>query len=271
MLTEYKPTVAVRATRSIFRIRDVADSMKNAEATHPLTMARESAKNLTIESKELSDPKKGEQGTVFEVETKEGFEKWCSFICYSLGKNMGILQREGYVHGYLHMGNVTLAGEIVDLDSVSKAVIEGEYHGAAAQKEAWFEKLKNEKINGKSKGPFFSKTKKGWADINPTMVDRVLPVPPYNLPNALMKDIRDISYTIREFTRMFSVFPQGRSLNYKKMADEVMRGYTEGMSKETKFALIGITNERLTDIVKTLVVSQVQNGNSYPIIKPDGA
>lgn len=82
------------------------------------------------------------------------------------------------MHEFLHMGDLTLAREVVDLDSVQSVVKNGK------GKEKLFESE-----------PFFTRNPKGYAYINPDIGLHRLPDERFELPKCLIKDLRDACFS----------------------------------------------------------------------------
>lgn len=111
-LVDFQPVVVVRLMRSIFRLRDVLDAPTRDRAS----MIEEACEALNHEADALGLPER------YDPSTAEGRRAWFERIGGHLGRGLGVIQGEGMFHGFLHMGNLTLAGEVVDMDSVESAM-----------------------------------------------------------------------------------------------------------------------------------------------------
>lgn len=111
-LEDFQPVVVVRLMRSVFRLRDVLDAPTRDRAS----MIEEACDALNHEAVALDLPER------FDSSITEGRKAWLERVAEHLGHGLGVIQGEGMFHGYLHMGNLTLAGEIVDMDSVESAM-----------------------------------------------------------------------------------------------------------------------------------------------------
>ncbi len=217
----YNPAVVVRLMRSIFRLRDWVD----ASADERLAMMREACGNVNAEQQALG----GE--TKFDADTEVGREQWVQFVGFWLGKNVGITHGQGLVHSYLHMGNLTLAGEMVDLDSVREVVSVG--GKKKAEQSPIGKPLPDDRqfafIDADEFGKFAAPSGEAGQQ---------------GLPKCLIKDFRDVCFSLKMFLQnsrdLFSNFDR------KKLGDAVVLGYTEGLGGHDSFATIGYSRSKPT-------------------------
>lgn len=106
----FEPVMAVRLMRSVFRVRDLYDANRPIESK---MMLEEALEAYQLEQRLLKTSTESETSPL-------DIERYATLTVGHWSKNLGIMHREGYKHMYLHMGNLTLAGETVDLDSMEK-------------------------------------------------------------------------------------------------------------------------------------------------------
>lgn len=99
------PAIAVRAFVTKYRIKDMVDDESWDKSTRELVLNDA----IKIVSQELK--------TSPENLTNEKYLEW---FAAELGKQVGILHRAGYLHGYLTGHNITLDCRITDTDSVKR-------------------------------------------------------------------------------------------------------------------------------------------------------
>lgn len=249
LMENFEPILAVRAMRSVFRLRDLSDATSLTEAN---AMLEESCANLNHEAAQQERPER------FNPKTPEGRDRWLKFIAYWTGKNVGIIHREGMAHLFLHMGNISLAGEVVDLDSVSPVLQRRRYQARPQDRE----RHKNE--------PFYHPTPEGCVFISENMGRHQMPDDLYGLPKCLTKDFRDSCFSFylmlrRGLTRVMG-FDRTDNL---AVAREMIRGYEEGIGDAEPFAEIGITNARLRKVFAAFAENSVGRGMHYDPIPPD--
>lgn len=249
MRENFEPILAVRAMRSVFRLRDLSDAETDEEA---VAMMEESCTNLNHEAEQQNRPVR------FDSRTPEGREKWVRFIAYWTGKNVGIIHRLGMAHLFLHMGNLSLAGEVVDLDSVGPVIQRRRY-----------KKRPQDRLRHKD-APFYHETPEGCAFISDEMGKHQSPDDQHRLPKCLAKDFRDSCFSFRQMVYGgFSRAMQGRALDPRAIAREMIRGYAEGIGESEPFADIGVTNARLKEVFTAIAENVVGLNLHYPPIPPD--
>jgi hypothetical protein len=237
----FRPVVEVRLMRSVLRLRDFLD----ADPGLRQEMLDEACRCLNIEQQTLGFDQR------FEAKSPEGRRAWLAFMVGAIGKNLGILHRHGLVHMFLHMGNLTLAGEIVDLDSVQPVVKRGKGGG-----------------EGKTGEPFFSKYDGGYAYIDSAVGEHRLPDGRWGIPRCVLKDFRDASFSFRKILK--EIPELGGADIRRELAEEMVREYVAGLGSDEPFADIGITRERLEQVLKEVVEIQIANGRRIPPIPTDG-
>ena len=201
--------------RSIVRWRDLKDEKNVLQRQEYI---KEACKNLKIEADELSLG-----ATQFENE-----KEWLKFIIYWIGKNLGLLHANGLIHGFLHLGNLTLAGEIVDLDSVQPVIVKKTGEGKKYRGENFF----NERSDGT------------YVVINPDFIYRNKESR-FGLPKCIYKDYRDSCFSVRALLNTLKsenfIIEDERNL----LSSEFIRGYEEGFGNKEPYDQIGISRERL--------------------------
>ncbi len=215
-------------------------------------MMEESCANLNHEAEQQHRPER------FNPKTPEGRDRWIKFIAYWTGKNAGIIHREGLAHLFLHMGNISLAGEVVDLDSVGPVIQRRRYEKRPQDRE----RHKN--------APFYHETPNGCAFISDEMGRHQMPDERYHLPKCITKDFRDSCFSLRMMLHKgFSRVIKGDFLDSRAVAREMIRGYREGLGDAEPFADIGVTNARLKEVFTTIANEVVGRGAYYEPIPPD--
>lgn len=252
----FQPVLMVRLMRSALRIRDIGEEPERIQS-----MLEEACQSLNNEAQGLHL----EGG--YEARTQQGKERLLQKMAYEVGKNLGILQREGYVHMFLHMGNLTLAGEIVDLDSVDAVKKSVVFKGKPENKRAWLEK-------GDEDGPYigrpsFHETDQGCVFINPGVGLHQKLDAEFGIPKCLLKDIRDSCFSFRgllkELKKNLRVLPEFR----ERMMHAYFEGVQNGLRDSQPFTQIGLSRERLEEVVRAMAKKIIEQGESYPPIPGD--
>jgi len=236
----FNPAIEVRCMRSVLRMRDLKDAPDVAR----LELIGEAIKSLNIEMQYLGKEKR------FNIETSEGKRDWLEFITYWIGKNTGIIHSEGLAHMFLHMGNLTLAGEVVDLDSVQPVVKTGKGKGIGNESE-----------------PFFHKTDEGYAYINRGVGEHRLPDDRFGLPKCLIKDLRDACFSFRMFLK--NVPELKKDIQRKELAQKMIDGYINGFGNHEPFRDIGVTKEALISALAVIAEEVIEKGVYYAPIATD--
>jgi hypothetical protein len=240
-MDKFEAVAVVRLMRSVLRFRD----LKDAERATKLEMVKEACRSLNIESRALDKPER------FDAETPEGIRRWVDFIGFWVGKNLGILHGRGQVHMFLHMGNITLAGEIVDLDSVQSAVAKRKGTGKGHENE-----------------PFFNRAGENYFRANPELGLHIGPDDRFGLPKSLIKDFRDSCFSIKSILKNVKDLAGGK-LDRPALADKMVAGYLEGFGGTEPFLNIGIKREKLIETLKTVATEVVGLDRHYDPIPPD--
>ncbi|MDF1497096.1 MAG: hypothetical protein P1P90_03470 [Patescibacteria group bacterium] len=230
----FRPAIEVRCMRSVLRLRD----LKDAPAELRLELIREAVKSLNIEMQYLGLDKK------FTAETAEGRKEWIEFISYWIGKDVGIMHGQGLVHLFLHMGNLTLAGEVVDLDSVEPVLRKGKGEG------------REYKDN-----PYYKRVGDGYVCVNVGTEEFRIPHTGYGLPVCLVKDLRDSCFSIR---MLLKNMPELKSeVSLKVISDKITQGYLDGLGDENVFEDINITKERLSMVMKEISEKVIERNEKF--------
>jgi len=218
---QFTPVILTRLVRSVFRLRDIVDEPARREA-----MLDEACDVLNREMTLLGQP------ASFETRTPQGREQWMEHTAGLQGKNLGLMHANNFVHGYLHMGNLTLAGEIVDLDSVTPLIRE-----------------KKTVADEDRDLPFFHETEKGCAFLDPKTLGYQRPDPAFGLPMLLIKDMRDLCFSIRQSIRNLTTLkPADRARVAARMAD----AYEQALQGREPYAAIGIANSALVNAFRSM-------------------
>ena len=236
----FRPIIEIRLMRSILRLRDLKDASEAEQAK----MLDEACECLNIEAQALGRDDR------FEAKTTEGKRKWLEFITESIGKDVGILHGQGLVHLFLHMGNLTLAGEVVDLDSVQSVVHQGDGSGKSYENQ-----------------PFFTRTKKGYACVSSAVGGHQRPDSRFGLPRCIIKDFRDACFSLHVILK--GVPGLVSSKIRKELAREMVKGYSEGLGGAEPFAILGVSNEKLKEVLSVIADEVIGEGKHYPPIPSD--
>lgn len=250
----FQPVLMVRLMRSALRVRDLGEEPEKTQY-----MIAEACQSLNNEAKGLEQP------GGYSAETKVGVDRWLQRISLEYGKNLGILQREGLAHMFLHMGNLTLAGEVVDLDSISEVLKNKVFTGRPENKQKWLEK-------GDEDGPYlgrpsFRETENGCVFIDPAVGLHQTPDAEFGIPRCLLKDIRDICFSVRGLLK--NVKGKYHAEERRHIAQEFIRGYVEGLGDGKAFERIGLTKDRLSEVCTKMATGLIERGEHYPPIPGD--
>lgn len=249
LMENFDPMIAIRAMRSVFRLRDLSDATSQDEVN---AMLEEACANLNHEAAQQDRPER------FDPKTREGRERWIKFIAFWTGKNVGIMQREGLAHIFLHMGNLTLAGEVVDLDSVSSVIQRRHYQARPKDRERH------------KKEPFYHETSNGCVFIHEDMGKHRTSDDRFGLPRCIIKDFRDSCFSFRQMLRgkLAQAIGGNRVVNMA-VAREMVRGYLEGLENAEPLAEIGVTNARLREVFTIIAESVIGRDEHYAPIPTD--
>jgi hypothetical protein len=213
----FSPALVVRCMRSVFRIRDLID----AHVALAKPILREVIDNLKQESIAL-----GKSLPNFTVDSPDGLVDYTKSITEWIGHNLGILQREGLRHNYLHMGNISLAGEIVDLDSIEK-VLQNSGGGVRFAKDITSD----------------------WQNIDEE----------YKIPLVLLKDVRDSVVSCKKFIKHIKKL--GYSTPSKEsLSDSFLKSWRRAMNKSEIYSPVGTSFESLNSAVENMVYKGIRDG-----------
>ena len=224
----FDPVIFVRVMRSIFRLRDFRD----ASPEQKQAMLTEACQNVNYEQQALGMPER------FEVQTPEGTEKFFKFIFQWHAKNAGLMHHGGLTHLFLHMGNLSLAGEIVDLDSLQPMLKKIVYRGKPDQKNTWDEKQKD--IH-----PIFTTTPQGGVCVNPDTAPYRTIDPRFGLPKCMVKDMRDICFSIRLLMHEDWVKQPEKQAIHHRISEQVITAYRAGLGDRSPLEAVGISLDQI--------------------------
>ncbi len=223
----FEPVIAIRLMRSVFRIRDLQDGTRDQKRI----MIEEAVAALQAESRLLH----GVESPI-RLDTMEGCDAYLKQLADWFGQGLGVLFRTGQSHIFLHMGNLSLAGEIVDLDSVTKVM----------------------------------RTRLGKGYLGDGANVYTTTHPEYGIPNCLVKDMRDLCFSNRNLRKSFLGMNYATTGNSRKlMADALKAGFARGIGEEEPYALIGVSNQKLQEVFAAIVQRIIVGGESMPPIAPD--
>lgn len=225
---DFQPVIAIRLMRSVFRIRDLVDAESPDQARF---MLEEAIDNLKKEAHTL-----GLDEPPFSLHEAKGREAFVEFLATWYGKNLGILMKNGQSHQFLHMGNLTLAGEVVDLDSVGKVI---------------------QLRQGKA---YFSDGANNFRTLHPR----------FGIPNCLVKDIRDTVISIKKLLRAMKANGYAATKT-ASITESFVQGYTDGLGEHEPYLSINVSNQQLKTIAGTIAQEALDQGVKYPSIPVDGA
>ncbi len=248
----FDPVVMVRVMRSVFRLRDFTDGTREQQ----LAMLEEACQNVNYEQATLGLLNR------FNVKTSEGREAFLEFIANWYGKNAGILHGEGFVHIFLHRGNLTLAGEIVDLDSVHPMLKRIVFHGKPENKSRW---MSEQQIDQ----PFTKATNEGCVIINPDVGLHRQPDERFRLPKCFVKDIRDLCFSLRMVLKEDWFKEQKNTQIRKRISQGLIKGYLDGLNQQSPLQAIGISREQMIEAFEAIANEVVRDGKNMSPIPPD--
>jgi hypothetical protein len=232
LMKDFSPVVGVRLMKSVFRIRDLQD----ATPDQARLMLEEAIVNLQAEQRLLD--KGGNESDGMSVTSYEGREVYVKKLSRWFGEGLGILMKTGQSHLFLHMGNLSLAGEVVDLDSVSKV------------------------LRTRSGKAYWADGANVYTTLNPE----------YQLPNCLVKDMRDIAISIKKLIQAMSSHGYGiRRDSRGDIVKAVLEGFTNGLGAQVEpYEAIHVTNERLREAFGQILDRVLIEGRKFEAIPKDG-
>ncbi|MFZ6015293.1 MAG: hypothetical protein ACOYUZ_02960 [Patescibacteria group bacterium] len=231
----YQPVIEVRCMRSVLRLRDLKDAPQEAV----IGLVREAVRSLNIEMQYLGSDRR------FNAETPEGRKEWMEFVAYWIGRNVGIMHNQGLVHLFLHMGNLTLAGEVVDLDSVEPVLRRGRGEGRDCKDQ-----------------PFYERMEDGYVCVNVGTEDFRRKDERYGLPICLVKDLRDACFSLRMTLKNLPALKREMSLH--DISKKIIEGYAEGLANSKVYEDVGITAERLKEVMRDIAQRVIERNESFP-------
>lgn len=239
---KFKPVILVRLMRSVIRVRDFKDS-KSSQAK---VMLDEACENLTNESAALGEEKK------FNADSSEALEDWAKFLTYWYGKNLAIMQNLGVVHSFLHMGNLTLAGEIVDLDSV-QPVITKIFVGNERKLPSQYSDARTVNFNDDGYAFFIGKEMSSLGQLDER----------FGLPKCLIKDYRDLAFSVKQLIEyIIKNIPQGKNLPRAVISESLANGFKDNLKEDQPFNNLGLSRSNLVQVFESIVTRCVRDGES---------
>ena len=182
----------------------------------------------------------------------KGVKKWLEFVTFWIGKNTGIMHGTGLIHMFLHMGNLTLAGEVIDLDSVQPVLKKGKGSGSSYKDQ-----------------PFYNKTEDGYAYIDVGAGEHRKPDDRFGLPKCLVKDIRDACFSFRMLIKKMPEF-KDEALRIK-LTKKMIDGYIDGFGNMEPYEDVGVTRHKLIHVMRQIADEVIGKGMYYAPIPTDDA
>lgn len=259
---EFYPVLAVRLMRSVLRMRDLHDSAPELREAQLL----EASRVLNHEAETLGKPER------YDVTTPEGRERYFVALSGMLGKNLGILHRENFIHAYLHMGNLTLAGEIVDLDSCIQAVVDVPYNGDPKNKASSMNRSRKGvdrlgypvELPPLSESQYVHETETGWTILNSDLETQRL-VPEFGIPACLVKDFRDLCFSVHKTLEVFR-----GSRGRVDASNMLVAEYAAALRKSgNPFAKIGFSDEVVIEGLRKIATRVIARGESMKPVLTD--
>ena len=233
MMRNFSPVIGIRLMKSVFRIRDLQD----ATPAQARIMLEEAVANLQTERRLLHQE---ETVPEFTLSSVEGREAYLTQLAKWFGEGLGILMKTGQSHLFLHMGNLSLAGEIVDLDSVSKVL-----------------RTRQGKVSFGD-----------GANVYTAMHEE------YHLPNCLIKDMRDIVFSLKKLVQAL----RAQGYDIRKTAKEQivhasLAGFTKALGTDHEpYQAIHVTNQRLCEVFGSILERILISGEHMsPLPQDDSA
>lgn len=223
---EYQPVIAVRLQRNPYRIKDfdqeVDPAVRRKILVHALNVVSWEQKLQNKDFPQLS------------AESWQDVLVYLKLMASWTAKNLAVLENMGKFMKFFNSGNVTMAGELVDLDSVVDAV--------KKNKDGSF-KVKEDNVVG-------------YAGNHEE----------YDLSRFVYKDMRDAIMSLyKMYTAIKEVCPElgHGGLFRREMSDEFLSVYEQSLSDN-----IGITQlvpkDKLIDLAKTLLDKRYVNQEKLP-------
>lgn len=215
---EYHPVIVVRLQRTMYRIKDFDQepdlNIRRQILDHSLNVVSWEQKFYNPDFPDLS------------AEKLDDIEKYLYFMAECMGHNLGVLQRNGYFMQYFNAGNVSMAGELVDLDSLVSV-------------------LKKKKTKH---GENIVLNNDGLADYEGEEEN-------YHIPKFIYKDMRDaVLACYRVYTAIKEILPSlGLKLSHRRnMGLKFSRAYDSAIQDKEGVARL-VPAQRLSEVVSSLV------------------
>jgi hypothetical protein len=241
---QFDPVIMIRVMRSIFRLRDLRDADTPTEVR---LMVEEACDNLNVEMEARGEDVR------FDSSSKEGREKWLNYISACYARNIGLLHAQGLSHLFLHMGNLSLAGEVVDLDSITAYMKKKTFVGLPDEKDSWLKKFKND--------PLFRETEDGCAiSAMPLMKE---PDVRFGLPKPMVKDMRDLCFSVRMIIKGLGKGTFHDQYHTSMLAQGMADAYVEGLGEGSICKEFGLDIERIKGAFVEIVEQVVGRGEYY--------
>lgn len=222
---EYHPVIVVRLQRTPYRIKDF-DQESSLEIRRQIL---DHALNVVSWEQKFRD-------SFFPDLSAEKLDDIAQYLCFmaeSMGHNLGVLQRNGYFMQYLNSGNVSMAGELIDLDSLVSV-------------------FKNKK------------TKDGEDLVfdNSGLADYEGEEQYYHIPKFIFKDMRDaVLACYKVYTAVKEVLPSIglKSVHRQKMGLKFTDSYASALKEGEGMARI-VSKTSLIEVCQSIVTTRFIEG-----------
>lgn len=223
---EWHPVIAVRLMRCKTRIQDFVGASVEVRQD----MLADAFRVLNLEAK-----KQG-RDIRFDATDPDSVRQYLLQIAKWHAKNLAILHDVGRVHHFLNSHNLTLAGEMVDLDSVSPAVVQMRYQEAPRVPS--------------------HETHQSW-DAQ------------FKIPRILLKDIRDFAFAFKDqVAALREVVPLGADAG-AAVAEAFMEAYGHALSQKPEVEHLGFPRARLVEVVREVIEDHLVRGKAMRPIATD--
>lgn len=210
---EWRPVLMVRLLKCKSRIRDVVEAapdVQRAEFEDAFRVLNHEAK---IEKRDVqydtSDPESVKDYLV-------KFAEWNA-------QNLAVLHNNGMAHHYLNGHNITLAGEMVDLDSATRVVVESWLEGTHLPQ---------------------GEAHQAW--------DKE-----YKIPRVILRDVRDMIYAFRSFLSSIVHTMELPAEVRQEVAGAFQMTYEAALRDDPDVAKLGFPTSRLKDVVRRLLDTMI--------------
>ncbi|MBI5229776.1 MAG: hypothetical protein HY981_00505 [Candidatus Magasanikbacteria bacterium] len=222
---EYHPVIVIRLQRTPYRIKDFD---KEPDA-HIRRQILDHALNVVSWEQKFHDP----SFPGLSAEKIDDIEKYLLLMAEWIGRNLGVLQRNGYFMRYFNSGNVTMAGELVDLDSLFSV----------------FKKKKTKR------GEEYIFDGSGLAGYEGEEAQ-------FHIPKFIYKDIRDaVLACYKIFTAIKEILPAIglTSLHRRSMGLKFVDSYASALNDGEGMARL-VPAIRLVEVVRSLITTRFIDG-----------